>query len=173
MIRTLTLLAAALLAIAPSFSKAQEGAADEAKTPIDPERATAAEAMFSAMEMEKLLKESIEQGLDTQMDQFRQMGLPEEGVAELYKEMLAFMVETMDWEKLKPEFVRIYATAFTADEMKEIVAFYATPVGKKTISLTPKLMAEGMMIGQKKVEERQAELQQRITPILQKHMAPK
>ncbi|HRQ90001.1 MAG TPA: DUF2059 domain-containing protein [Bacteroidia bacterium] len=172
MIRILALLAAALLAIAPSFSKAQEGAA-EAKTPVDPERATAAEAMFSAMEMEKLLKESIEQGLDTQMEQFRQMGLPEEGVVELYKEMLAFMVETMDWEKLKPEFVRIYATAFTADEMKEIVAFYATPVGKKTISLTPKLMAEGMVIGQKKVEERQTELQQRITPILQKHMAPK
>jgi len=38
--------------------------------------------------------------------------------------------------------------------------------------MTPKLMSEGMMIGQKAVEERQAELQARITPIIEKHLKP-
>lgn len=179
--RLLPLLAIALLGSVPSSSDAQEGAtkdqtlleASSSPGSADPERIAAAEAMFDSMDMETLLTDGIEQSLETQMEQFRQMGLSEEGVAELQKEMLAFMLDAMDWESLKPEFIRIYTSAFTAQEMKDITAFYATPVGKKAIALTPKLMAEGMMLGQKKVEARQTELQQRITPIIQKHMAPR
>ncbi len=179
------LLAIGLLASTPSFSDAQDvstagGTPESPKeaTPpgpadADPERIAAAEALFDSMDMETLLQDGIEQSLETQVDQFRNMGLAEAGVAELHDEMLAFMQETMNWDSLKPEFIRIYTSAFTAQEMKDIAAFYATPAGKKAISLTPKLMTEGMLLGQRKVEARQAELQQRIAPIIQKHMAPR
>lgn len=139
---------------------------------VDPERAAAAEALFTSIDMQKMLEESMAEGLEPQMAQFAQMGLSPAGVTELKAEMLAFLNETMKWETLKPDFIRIYAEAFTAEEMKTMTEFYNTPVGKKAMSMTPKLMAEGMKIGQKAVEDRQTELQQRITPIIQKHMKP-
>ncbi len=139
---------------------------------VDPDRAAAAEGLFASMDMQKMLEESMAAGLDPQMAQFRQMGLSEAGVTELKTEMLSFLNDVMKWETLKPQFVRIYAEAFTAEEMKAMTEFYNTPVGKKAMALTPKLMTEGMTLGQKAVEDRQAELQQRITPIIQKHMKP-
>lgn len=159
-------------ALVLSFAIACLAAPGRAQETVDPERAAAAEALFTSFDMKKMLEESMAEGLNPQMAQFRQMGLSEAGVTELKAEMLAFLKDAMKWEDLQPEFIRIYANAFTAEEMNEMTKFYNTPVGKKAMSMTPKLMAEGMMIGQKAVEARQAELQQRITPIIQKHMRP-
>lgn len=178
MIRIHLLLPLLAVGLLGSSSDAQEGAAegqtllDASTTPAstDPERIAAAKAMLDSMDMEDFLKESIGQTLEAQMGQFRQMGLSEEGVVELHETMLSFLLETMDWKSLEPEFIRMYASAFTAQEMKDITAFYETPAGKKATALTPKLMAEGMLLGQRKVEARQAELEQRIAPIIQKHV---
>jgi uncharacterized protein len=153
---------AALFALSATL-EAQEAA---------PDRAAAAKKLFASMDMANLLQASMAEGLEPQMAQFKQMGMSDPGVTELKAEMLAFLTETMKWETLEPEFVRIYATAFTAGEMQEMIDFYKTPTGKKAIAMTPKLMSEGMMIGQKAVEERQAELQARITPIIEKHLKP-
>lgn len=139
---------------------------------VDPELAAAAEALFASIDMQKMIEESLAEALNPQMAQFRQMGLSEEGVTELQAEMLAFLNDAMKWDVLKPQFIRIYADAFTAEEMMAIAEFHSTPTGKKALTMTPKLMAEGLAVGQKTMEEREAELLQRITPIIQKHMRP-
>jgi hypothetical protein len=59
------------------------------------------------------------------------------------------------------ETVPLYARTFSAAELKQITAFYRTPVGAKMLASMPKLMGEGMQIGQKIVERR-------IGPMLQK-----
>jgi hypothetical protein len=59
------------------------------------------------------------------------------------------------------ETVPIYARHFSADELKQITAFYRTPVGGKMLKLMPQLMGEGMQIGQQIV-------QRRVGPMLQK-----
>jgi hypothetical protein len=38
----------------------------------------------------------------------------------------------------------IYARHFTAQELREIIAFYRTPTGSKLLQLTPQLSAEVM-----------------------------
>ncbi len=59
------------------------------------------------------------------------------------------------------ETVPVYARHFSADELKQITAFYRTPVGAKMLNLMPQLMGEGMQIGQQIV-------QRRLGPMLQK-----
>jgi hypothetical protein len=44
--------------------------------------------------------------------------------------------------------VMIYHKYFSLDEIKALVAFYETPLGKKTSSLTPIIAQESMAIGQ-------------------------
>ncbi len=41
----------------------------------------------------------------------------------------------------------IYAKYYTADEVRQITAFYKTPVGAKTLSVTPQLINESMQAG--------------------------
>lgn len=43
--------------------------------------------------------------------------------------------------------VRIYAKHFTENELQDLVAFYATPTGRKSIEVMPQLMSEGMQAG--------------------------
>lgn len=54
-------------------------------------------------------------------------------------------------ELLRDAQVRIYAKYFTEAELADLVAFYASPVGKKTIEVMPRLMADGMREGAEKV----------------------
>jgi hypothetical protein len=44
--------------------------------------------------------------------------------------------------------VPLYARHFTADEIKQLAAFYRTPVGQKTMTEMPSLMMEAMQVGQ-------------------------
>ncbi len=61
-------------------------------------------------------------------------------------------------EDMIAEIVPLYARHFTADEMRQLAAFYRTPVGAKALEKMPQLMGEGMKIGQKVVEPRVAQL---------------
>lgn len=144
-------------------------AQEEAEAKQSNAAAEATKELLDSLNMETILEQSIEVSLDSQMDQFSQMGISEEGVKELKAEMLKFMREVMAYEGLEPDLIRIYSEAFTADELKELTAFYRTPTGQKTLELMPSLMAEGMQLGQARVQARIGELQERITPIIEKY----
>jgi hypothetical protein len=49
--------------------------------------------------------------------------------------------------ELEAPILRIWADAFTAAEMEEIIAFYATPAGRKTLSVMPQLSQQSGMLG--------------------------
>jgi hypothetical protein len=42
----------------------------------------------------------------------------------------------------------VYARTFTVDEMRQLIAFYQTPVGQKLLETLPTLVQESMSIGQ-------------------------
>lgn len=73
-----------------------------------------------------------------------------------------FFAQHFRWETLLPEYVRIYREAFTEAELRELIAFYKSPVGRKTVELMPRLMQEGAEIGQKQIEPHLPELERRI-----------
>lgn len=71
------------------------------------------------------------------------------------------------WDaKFGNKLAELYAPAYqkylTLDDLKKIIAFYESPVGKKLGASTPAMMAEGMQIGQKLGMEIAAELQQEL-----------
>lgn len=61
------------------------------------------------------------------------------------------------------EIVRLYVQTFSEKEIREITAFYKTPVGRKAISAMPELMRQGTEIGMKRAEEHAGELQEMLT----------
>lgn len=114
-----------------------------------------AENLLNMMGMKDALEKSIEQTLQIQMQQNPTL-VPFKHV------MMKFFEKHMSYDSLKPDMIKIYADAFTASELKELIAFYRTPTGIKTIEKMPQLMAQGGQIGAKRVQDNIGELQQLI-----------
>lgn len=134
-----TTLAAALLAFnGLSF------AADTA--PVEANR------LLETLQMERVLQQSIEASLDMQIQQNPQ-------IAPFREVMLSFMAKYMSYASLKDDLIQVYARSFTGAELMALREFYQTPVGRKAMERLPTLLAEGMQIGQQRVQAHLGELQ--------------
>ena len=58
----------------------------------------------------------------------------------------AFIAELKP-EEMVDEYIPIYSKYFTNEEVKGIIAFYETPLGKKTLSVIPQISQESTAIG--------------------------
>ncbi len=56
------------------------------------------------------------------------------------------------WDKLKPDMVKLYTSNFTEQELKELISFYQSPLGKKVMEKMPTLTAQSAQITQSKLE---------------------
>ncbi|BBP84609.1 DUF2059 domain-containing protein [Pseudomonas sp. No.21] len=60
--------------------------------------------------------------------------------------------KAVGWDKLKPELVKIYTTNFTEPELKDLIAFYESPLGKKVLEKMPTLTAQSAQLTQSRLE---------------------
>ncbi len=72
--------------------------------------------------------------------------MPQRAVAIIKEELNLIFAEEMS--KLIAETVPLYAKYFSHDEVKGLIVFYGTPLGKKSIQVMPALMNECMKVGQ-------------------------
>jgi hypothetical protein len=110
---------------------------------------------FKLAEMEKLMDDSMDTMLQAQIQVNPQ-------IAPLQQTFKEFMAKYMSWKSLESEFVTIYMQAFTEAEMKQMLTFYNTPVGKKALQQMPRLMQQGAQIGAQRVQQHMPELMQAL-----------
>lgn len=115
----------------------------------------AAESLLNMMEMDKVMSQSIDQMLKAQVQ-------ANPAIARYEPQMRAFFAKYLSWASMKDDTINIYMGEFSEDELKQMTAFYQTPVGKKAVQKMPGLMARGMELGQKRVQEHVPELQAAI-----------
>jgi hypothetical protein len=85
--------------------------------------------------------------------------IPEKNQQKFTDEMTAFMNKYMPLESFKSQFVKIYAETFTENELKQLIDFYSSPIGKKVIDKIPALMQKGMTMSQMTLKDHFDELQ--------------
>ena len=176
----LALTAAATFAAFPCFALAAPG--------TDPQATAAVKAMFEAMEMRKNMTAMVAQMQQAMPGMLRQQlaGMiqadPKLDAAQK-KEALAKVEQTLPsvsksigkifndptlMDAMIDEMVPLYANNYTVAEIKELAAFYQSPVGRKMMSLSPKLAAEGMAASQRVMMPRVAKLMQEVAQDVQK-----
>ncbi len=111
--------------------------------------------LLDAMDMAGMLDSSIDVSLDAQIQANPEMA-PYRAV------MHTFFSKYMSYAALKPQLVDIYAAEFSASELAETAAFYATPTGKKLLAKLPMLMGKGAQLGQQTIQGHVPELQEAI-----------
>lgn len=114
-----------------------------------------AKILLSKLNMKAAMENSMANLTDMQVQQQPSLE-PFRGV------MKEFFSKYMSYESLKPEMVQIYAEAFTAGELKEVIAFYETDTGKKTLETMPTLMGQAGQLGAQRVQSNMGELRSMI-----------
>jgi hypothetical protein len=113
---------------------------------------------------EKLLNFSgVKQALDKSVEQMLIIQIQQRPTLAPYKKiMLQFLQKYMSFESLREELVSIYVEEFTERELNEIVAFYSTPTGRKTIEKLPVLASKGAQLGVSRIRQNISELEEMI-----------
>ena len=65
----------------------------------------------------------------------------------------------LNWEKLRPQYVKIYSETFTAGEIDGLLAFYESPAGRAMIEKMPVLIAKTIAVTQGQMAEIMPEIQ--------------
>lgn len=105
------------------------------------------------------LEQQMQGGAEAMMDAMT-MQSPE--LKEYRDVILDWANSIMTWDVFGPQMVEIYAGAFSESELRELIVFYKTPTGQKTITLLPELMSKGAQLGAGVAQENIGRLQKMI-----------
>ena len=64
----------------------------------------------------------------------------------------AALDKAISWEKLQPDMVKLYTDNFTEQELKDLVAFYQSPLGKKVQAKMPQISQQSFQMTQEKLQ---------------------
>ena len=113
----------------------------------------AAEDLMLAMNMQQNVDASIPLVVDQQVQS-------NPGLAGKRDAFLAFMQKHLSWAAMEKEYMKLYMDEFNEAELKELVAFYRTEIGKKLAERQNSLTLKSSQLGQDKVQANMAELMQ-------------
>jgi hypothetical protein len=82
--------------------------------------------------------------------------------AQVVDKLLAQIQDRFSWDKMKPEYVRLYDEVYSDAEITGILAFYKSPAGQAYLTKMPQLMAKSMEMAQSRMADVMPEIQ-RIT----------
>jgi hypothetical protein len=118
-------------------------------------RAAAGE-LLKLMKTDQMMKPLFEQMRSLMDQQFEAMDLPEDARPALKKytdKLLKALQEQLGWDKIKDDYISIYAETFSEEELRAISAFYRTPAGQTYIRKMPLLMKKSVALSQRKMPE--------------------
>ncbi|MCM1129506.1 MAG: DUF2059 domain-containing protein [Alistipes senegalensis] len=117
----------------------------------------------TVQEMTQIIEQSTRQTLHrvppAQQEKFRQT----------MSRLDTIVREEMNWEKIKPQYIRIYAETFTQKEVDDLMAFYQTPSGQSFIKKQPEVTRKTSALSQEKMEI----MMKRLSQVMQEIMANK
>ncbi|MCW5963812.1 MAG: DUF2059 domain-containing protein [Bryobacterales bacterium] len=141
------------------------------------------EELFKLMRMDQMLSQMMDvvmkQTQASTMQRLMGVNLPEHLTAEVeqfQREVGAALDRHIGWDALKEEYGKLYAGAFSEEEIDAIVAFYRSPAGQALVAKQPQLMEESSVIVQRKMEQAAPEVQALMaawTEKLKAKMAPR
>lgn len=166
---------------APAFVQAAAPAAAPATTAADPATIAAANELLAAMDFRAVSKNSfvmlrksmpamMQQGITASISNSPKLDAAQKKAAlEKMRRQLPPALTAVDtmfddpalMDEMMVETAKLYARHFTAPELRQIAAFYKTPVGAKMVAAMPQLSAESMQMGQRIVMPRIAAIMQK------------
>lgn len=136
-----------------------------------PESQKLGEQLADVTGAEKALQENFLASIDNVMSQIKG------GDPMLFKAIKDatqhFYTEHYKWVELRPLFGHAYATEFSDEELKAIIAFFESPVGKKAADKLPSTSRTASQQVAEKMRDKTPLLQSTLMKLVQKHVETK
>jgi hypothetical protein len=116
-----------------------------------------------------MMREGFDAVIDGVIENMHRHGMPQQGVDEIKAAVGKWYDAQINFDEIRPKMVDVYVKSFSEDDLKQMVAFYGSPVGQKTIKSLPVVMREGAMIDQEYTKAKIPSLNAELTPILVKY----
>jgi hypothetical protein len=121
----------------------------------DTERTTEAGLLLDMLGMDRTMNVTVDLMLDAQLASKPEL-VP-------YRRIMAdFFARHMSYASIRDDLVAIYASEFTAEELRVTREYYSTPAGQKFLERMPRLVQLGAELGTRKVTENLPELEEMI-----------
>jgi hypothetical protein len=93
--------------------------------------------------------------------QFPPSATPEERAKaqQITDKIMDLVRERMTWDKMRPEYVKIYDATFSDSEIDGLLVFYQSPTGRAYVEKMPVLLAKSGQIAQKMLGDLMPEIQ--------------
>ena len=106
---------------------------------------------------------NIDKSLDSMVENMMAMQMKQSPQMSLYEEQLrTFYFKYIGWKALREDLAKMYMEEFNEKEIKELLAFYDSPLGRKAISSMGKLTQKTQVLQQRRVKDNTAELKASI-----------
>lgn len=92
--------------------------------------------------------------------------------AAIEQKISQILSEEMSWDKLRPQFVKLYADKFTEEELDGILAFYKSPLGQAWNAKSSELTTEAVKVSGQAMQDAQAQIRKVIEQATPKEPAP-
>jgi hypothetical protein len=132
----------------------------------DASKAAKAEQYLTLMKIDETMKRAMDlvmnQMKSGMMQQITGQTLTEDQTkmtAELGEKVFKLVSDALSWEKLKPDVVKLYADAYTEQELDAIIAFYKSPVGQSVVAKQGDLQTKSSALAQQRMAAVYPELQ--------------
>jgi uncharacterized protein len=127
------------------------------------------EEFFRLTKMDELLRQSLAIATDQVKSGIIRQLMGGKASPEMEKKMGAFqdkvavvVSNALSWDRLKSAYLKLYADAFSEEELDGIIGFYKSPAGQAMVAKTPSLMQKATVVAQEKMGEAQPELKKLI-----------
>lgn len=81
-------------------------------------------------------------------------------VDQLNEKLKKLIVNDLSWDSLEPEYTKLYADAYTEQQLDDLIAFYKTPTGQAVAEKTPILAGQISNISQERLAALLPQIQQ-------------
>ncbi|MEN8774586.1 MAG: DUF2059 domain-containing protein [Akkermansiaceae bacterium] len=132
-------------------------------TPID--------QLLKIMKFEQTVMDGGEAGFAMVEQSLAGQDLNKEEMGEVKDAFMDYMGKVASDPQLKEKTKAVYAKAFTDDEISQLIAFYKTPVGQKSLDVLPTLTGEIMAFSQQLAQKHVGAFQDTLTKILERRAA--
>jgi len=145
-------------------------AADEAS------KAQKIEELLTLTKADKLIDQVFDQVNGSLSAQLTSLHVPpdkeapqKQMMADVQKGLMELLRRKMSWEKMKPQYVRIYSESFTEEEVTGMINFYRTPAGRSMLDKLPMVMAKSMELVQPLMKDLTPEIQRIVEAAAEKN----
>lgn len=123
-----------------------------------------AEELITLMKVDETIKQGMEMSRKAMMMQTQQLAGRMSDPAQLEKirahqdKVMDLIESEMSWDRIKGQYVELYAAIFTESELQGLIEFYRSPVGQAFIRKQPELMQRSMDLNQRMMMQLQPKL---------------